>query len=307
MDGIILIDKPESFTSFDVVAVMRGLCHEKKVGHTGTLDPIATGVLPVLLGKATRCAPFLENTDKAYQVHFQLGTATDTQDHTGRVMHESEKKATKTELEQVLTRFTGTIMQLPPMYSAVQKDGQRLYVLARQGIEVEREKRPVTIYRCDLLSFDEESQIGVLDVVCSKGTYMRTLCHDIGQALGTYGMMTALRRTQACGFTLADTISLQEAREKVERGCSLQDHLIPIDAVFRDKPCVQVSQAQTTRFCNGGALSLKRLRFSALQQQEDGAVYRVYGYNKNFLGLGIIAAVREELRILRLFCGEDKT
>ena len=150
MDGMILIDKPQSFTSFDVVAVMRGLFHQKKVGHTGTLDPMATGVLPILLGKATRCAPFLEDTNKEYQAQFQLGTATDTQDSTGNVIAVSEHK----ELEQILPQFRGEILQLPPMYSAVQKDGQRLYVLARQGIEVEREKRPVTIFICELVSFD---------------------------------------------------------------------------------------------------------------------------------------------------------
>lgn len=306
MDGIILIDKPQSYTSFDVVAVMRGLCREKRVGHTGTLDPMATGVLPIMLGKATRCIPFLEDTDKAYQAQFRLGSATDTQDHTGRIIRQSKKKATKSELMQVLTHFKGELMQLPPMYSAVQKNGQRLYVLARQGLEVEREKRRVIIYECDLLSFDEESQTGVLHVVCSKGTYIRTLCHDIGESLGTYGMMIALRRTAACGFTLADTISLEKAKEMVRQGNNLENRLITIDTVFRDKPSLQVSQAQTTRFCNGGALSLKRLHLTASQRQENGTVYRIYGHHKGFLGLGVVLADKEELRILRLFCGDDK-
>ena len=281
MDGMILIDKPQSFTSFDVVAVMRGLFHQKKVGHTGTLDPMATGVLPILLGKATRCAPFLEDTNKEYQAQFQLGTATDTQ-------------------------FRGEILQLPPMYSAVQKDGQRLYVLARQGIEVEREKRPVTIFKCELVSFDENTQTGTLCVACSKGTYIRTLCHDIGTALGTYGMMTALRRTMACGFTLEQTIPLQKAKQIIEQGGTLQDRVLPIDSIFQDKPVLTISQAQTTRFSNGGALSLERLRLSEAQQKEDGKVYRVYGYDGIFLGLGVVSVAKGELRILRLFCGEDK-
>lgn len=306
MDGMILIDKPQSFTSFDVVAVMRGLCRQKKVGHTGTLDPMATGVLPILLGKATRCAPFLEDTSKEYEAEFQLGIATDTQDSTGRILNQSDKKVSEADVKQTLTQFRGDIMQLPPMYSAVQKDGQRLYVLARQGIEVEREKRPVTIYKCDLLSFNEETQTGTLCVACSKGTYIRTLCHDIGETLGTYGMMTALRRTVACGFTLSETIPLLEAKELVAQGGSLENRVIPIDAIFNDKPSVQVSEAQTTRFRNGGGLGLERLRFSAVQQQEDGMVYRVYGYDNSFLGLGIVSVEKRELRILRLFCGDDK-
>ena len=307
MDGMILIDKPQSFTSFDVVAVMRGLCRQKKVGHTGTLDPMATGVLPILLGKATRCAPFLEDTNKEYQAEFQLGTATDTQDNTGKVLSQSDKKVTAADVEQVLTQFRGDIMQLPPMYSAGQKDGQRLYVLARQGIEVEREKRPVTIYKCELLTFDEATQTGTLCVACSKGTYIRTLCHDIGETLGTYGMMTALRRTIACGFVLSDTIPLLDAKELVAQGGSLEDRVIPIDTIFKEKPDLQVSQAQTVRFRNGGGLGLERLRFSAAQQQEDGNVYRVYGYDKSFLGLGIVSVEKGELRILRLFCGDDKS
>lgn len=306
MNGMILIDKPQSFTSFDVVAVMRGLCRQKKVGHTGTLDPMATGVLPILLGKATRCAPFLEDTNKEYQVAFQFGTATDTQDNTGTTLHQSDKKVSQADIEQVLPQFRGNIMQLPPMYSAVQKDGQRLYVLARKGIEVEREKRPITIFKCELLSFDQATQTGTLQVACSKGTYMRTLCHDIGETLGTYGMMTALRRTMACGFTLSETIPLLEAKELVSQGGSLENRVIPIDVIFKDKPDLYVSQAQTTRFCNGGGLGLERLGFSVAQQQENDKVYRVYGFDRTFLGLGIVSVEKGELRILRLFCGDDK-
>ena len=197
-------------------------------------------------------------------------------------------------------------MQLPPMYSAVQKDGQRLYVLARQGIEVEREARPVTIFKCELISFDEASQTGTLCVACSKGTYIRTLCHDIGMALGTYGIMTALRRTVACGFTLEQTIPLQKAKQIKEQGGSLEDRVLPIDSIFQDKPALNISQAQTTRFANGGGLSLERLRLSNAQQKEDGKVYRVYSYHDIFLGLGVVSVEKGELRILRLFCGEDK-
>ena len=168
------------------------------------------------------------------------------------------------------------------MYSAVQKDGQRLYVLARQGIEVEREKRPVTIFECELLSFDEQQQTGTLRVACSKGTYIRTLCHDIGIALGTYGMMTGLRRTKACGFTLQQAIPLEEARQVMERDGTLGSRVLPIDAVFEDKPALRISQAQAVRFSNGGGLALERLRLSDMRQKEDGTVYRVYGHDGIF-------------------------
>lgn len=304
MDGIILIDKPQGFTSFDVVAVMRGLFGQKKAGHTGTLDPLATGVLPVLLGKATRCAPFLEDTDKAYLAQFQLGIATDTQDSTGKVIAQSEQQVTREQIEKILPQFTGEILQLPPMYSAVQKNGQRLYTLARQGIEIEREKRPVTIFACALHDFDRKTQTGTLMVRCSKGTYIRTLCHDIGIALDAYATMTALRRTQACGFDIAQTLPLEQARQMAKEH-TLQTRVLPIDAVFAQKPALQVSAAQAVRFCNGGALGLERLRFSAGQPRQDGAIYRVYGSSGEFLGLGVISVAKSALCILRLFCRED--
>ena len=284
MDGIIIIDKPQDYTSFDVVAVMRGLCKQKKVGHTGTLDPMATGVLPILLGKATRCAPFLEDTDKEYEARFRLGVSTDTQDSTGQVIKTRERKVSREELEAMLPRFRGEIQQIPPMYSAVQKDGCRLYTLARQGIEVERESRPVTIFRCDLLSFDEDAQEGALLVTCSKGTYIRTLCADLGEALGSYGIMTGLRRTVACGFSLSDALPLEAARERVAQGGGLEDRLLPIADIFGDKASVTVSEAQAIRFRNGGALSLDRT--SLRGTQEDGRIYRIFGPAQQFLGLG---------------------
>ena len=298
MDGILVIDKPEGYTSFDVVAVVRGLCRQKKAGHTGTLDPMATGVLPILLGKATRCAPFLENTDKEYHASFRLGVETDTQDSTGTVRRTSEQAVSRAELEDVLARFRGEIRQVPPMYSAIQKDGCRLYTLARQGIEVERESRPVTIFRCDLLDYDPGTREGTLAVSCSKGTYIRTLCADIGQALGSFGIMTSLRRTMACGFSLQEALPLEQARALAGQGESLLSRLLPIAAVFADKPRVTVSQAQAVRFQNGGALSLERLSLGG--SVPEGAVLRVFAPGEVFLGLG--QACGPELKILRLFC-----
>lgn len=303
MDGILVIDKPKSYTSFDVVAVMRKLCGEKKIGHTGTLDPMATGVLPILVGKATRCAPFIDDTDKEYEAQFRLGLATDTQDITGSVVSKSHKKVTRQEVEAILPQFRGEILQLPPMYSAVQVDGKRLYSLARQGIEIEREKRPVTIYQCDLLEFNEDTQEGRLSVMCSKGTYIRTLCADIGQALGNLGVLTSLRRTVACGFSLQCALPLEKAREIVASGGKIQDYLLPIEAVFADVPKVVITPAQKTRFCNGGALSLERTKIPESEWLE-GKTYRVISSEGEFLGLGQISRKNNLLKILRLFYGE---
>ena len=237
MNGVLVLDKPAGFTSFDAVAVMRGLAHEKKIGHTGTLDPMATGVLPLLLGNATRAAALLPDTDKEYEAGFCLGHATDTQDTTGKTVAESARRAAQADVEAALGGFRGEILQIPPMVSAVSVGGKRLYDLARKGIEVERKPRPVTVYRLELLEFDEEARSGVLRVSCSKGTYIRTICADLGEALGTYGAMSALRRTRACGFSLADCVTLGEARELAAAG-RLAERLLPVESLFSAKPVV---------------------------------------------------------------------
>jgi tRNA pseudouridine55 synthase len=184
----------------------------------------------------------------------------------------------------------------------VQVDGKRLYSLARQGIEVEREKRPVTIYQCDLTSFDEETQRGKLTILCSKGTYIRTLCSDIGQALGSFGVLTELRRTVACGFSLQCALPLEQARALVAEGGSMEDYLLPIEAVFADVPKIAVTDSQKTRFCNGGALSLERTKIPPSEWLE-GRTYRVLSPQGEFLGLGQISCKQNELKILRLFYG----
>lgn len=296
MNGIIVMDKPAGFTSFDVVAVMRGVCRERKIGHTGTLDPMATGVLPLLLGAATRALPFLEDTGKEYEAGFRLGTATDTQDSTGKTVAESNVKVSKEQVEAVLPRFRGDILQTPPMYSAVSVNGRRLYDLARQGIEVEREKRPITVYRFDLAEFDETTQSGRLIVSCSKGTYIRTLCADLGEALGTYGVMISLCRTRAAGFTLADAVTLEQAKELGAEG--LLARLLPVESLFADRPEVRVTAAQSVRFANGGALELCRTALRS-QQPPQGARYRVLSPEGAFLGLGEVS--QTELRVLRVF------
>lgn len=302
MNGVIIIDKPQDFTSFDVVAVMRHLCRERKIGHTGTLDPMATGVLPLLLSKATRAASLLEDTDKEYEAGFQFGIATDTQDSTGKIMAQSDTKVTEEQLIAVLPRFTGDILQMPPMYSAVSKNGQRLYTLARQGIEVERESRPITITKLVLNEFDENTQTGRLTIGCSKGTYIRTLCADIGEALQSYGIMTSLRRTRAAGFTLADSVTLEQARELAAAGM-LEEKLLPIEKLFEHCAFVTVTQNQTVRFCNGGGLSLERTGIPK-EQQSDGRLFRVFSPEHVFLGLGKVNPEKDELSVFKLFVSD---
>lgn len=298
MTGVLILDKPTDFTSFDAVAVCRRLCHERKIGHTGTLDPMATGVLPLLLGKATRAASLLEDTGKEYEAGFRLGVSTDTEDSTGKVLETNEAPVSRETLESLLPQFRGEIMQVPPMYSAVSKDGKRLYELARKGIEVEREARPVAIFKLELTEYNEISREGKLVVSCSKGTYIRTLIADLAKAAGSLGVMTALRRTKACGFTLADAITLDEAKFLSEAG-TLEEKLRPVESLFVHLPAVTVSPAQATRFGNGGQLDLNRIGAFRKKKPEIGGVFRVKTEDGIFLGLGKIE--EEQLSILKLF------
>lgn len=298
MTGVLILDKPADFTSFDAVAVCRRLCHERKIGHTGTLDPMATGVLPLLLGKATRAASLLEDTDKEYEAGFRLGVSTDTEDSTGKVLETSDTPVSREVLESLLPRFRREIMQVPPMYSAVSKDGKRLYELARKGIEVERDARPVTIFKLELIEYHEETREGKLAVSCSKGTYIRTLIADLAKAAGSLGVMTALRRTKACGFTLVDAVTLDEAKALSEAG-TLEEKLRPVEGLFAHLPAVTVSGAQATRFGNGGQLDLKRIPTFRKKKPEAGLVFRVKTEDGAFLGLG--KTEPEQLAIYKLF------
>ena len=298
MNGVIILDKPRDCTSFGAVSAMRRICGEKKIGHTGTLDPMATGVLPLLLGKATRAASLIDDGDKVYEASFRLGVETDTQDSTGKITAESGARVTREQLLEALPAFRGDIFQVPPMYSAVHKDGQRLYELARQGVVVEREKRPVTVYRLELDAYDEETRTGRLTVACSKGTYIRTLCADLGEALGVYGIMTGLRRTRASGFSLTEAVTLDRARELAEAG-GLGSLVLPVDRLFSGDPAVFVSEAQSVRFCNGGGLDLARVPLPP--RLAAGARLRVYSPQKRFLGLGRADSEKGELIVLKLF------
>ena len=299
MDGIIILDKPEDFTSFDMVAKMRRLLGTRKVGHAGTLDPMATGVLPIFVGRATKCCDILPNQNKRYTATFQLGYTTDTLDATGRVLTRTEVSATKEDVEKALESFRGEIMQLPPMYSAIQINGKRLYDLARQGIEIEREKRPVTITELNLLSADDAQHIYQIDVACSKGTYIRTLCADIGEALGCGATMTALRRTEAAGFSIADSITLEEAEKLSEEG-TLTERLLPIRTVFEPLPALHLAGRQQTLFQNGAKLDLARLNEMKTMRGYTGDI-RVMGEDDVFLGISVADWENGELKMKKLF------
>ena len=252
-NGILIVNKPESWTSQDVVAKLRGVFHEKRVGHGGTLDPMATGVLPVFFGRATRAVEFFEHADKEYRATLRLGTETDTQDVTGTVLKTCDISISSAEIEAVFPKFRGEIEQIPPMYSAVKIGGKRLYEIARKGGEVERRPRRITVSALELLGGSGTDW--TLRVACSKGTYIRTLCHDLGQALGCGGCMAALRRTEAGRFTVNDAHSLEEiARAAAEGGA--EGLLLPTDTLFSDASAVTVSAAAEKKVRNGNPFPL---------------------------------------------------
>ncbi len=298
MDGVIILDKPPGFTSFDAVAVMRSLTHEKKIGHTGTLDPAATGVLPLLLGRGTKAAMLLPDTDKEYRACFRLGERRDTGDITGKVTETDDAPVPRDILEKAVARFRGEVQQVPPMYSAVSVNGKRLYQLARQGVEIERKPRRITINRLELESYNEETREGVLTTACSKGTYIRVLIEDIAEEAGSCGTMTALRRTRACGFPEEKAVPLEDLRALARRG-ELYKVLRPVESLFTEYPSVGVSQAQAVRFCNGGSLAIDRLHLSGTGLLT-GEIFRVYREDR-FLGLARADLDRGELRFLKLF------
>lgn len=299
MNGVLLINKPEGFTSFDVIAVLRGLTGQRKAGHTGTLDPNATGVLPVLLGNAAKAQDLIENHDKEYIAGFTLGITTDTLDIWGTQTYCGESHIEREQLENTLADFRGEIEQTPPMYSAVQKNGVRLYDLARKGIEVERDKRRVRIYELELLGFDSESQSGTLLVSCSKGTYIRTLIDDVGRGLSVGAVMTSLQRTKACGFDLERCHTLDELKSLGGRE-EIESLLLPVDSLFEGCPPLRVSENQSKRFKNGGALDISR---TALRNTPpgDGERLRIYSADGTFLGLGKYDGESRMIKIYKLF------
>ena len=269
MNGIVIVDKPQGWTSQDVTARLRRVFNTRRIGHGGTLDPMATGVLPVFVGRATRGVEFFEHAEKVYETVLRLGITTDTEDITGTVLTERDAFVTGSMVEEVLTQFRGEIMQVPPMYSALKVNGQKLYDLARKGKEVERQPRPITIHELTLLGMEAD---GIrLRVHCSKGTYIRTLCKDIGEALGCGGCMAALRRVEAGEYTAAEAVPLQQLLETENP----EQYLRPVDSMFRNYPQVTLTPNQEKRCRNGNSFSMPL---------EDGT-YRAYGQNGEFLML----------------------
>lgn len=271
MNGVLIIDKPAGWTSMDVCAKLRGVFHEKRVGHAGTLDPMATGVLPIFFGRATRAVEFAADSDKEYYAGIKLGVVTNTQDTTGTVLEEHPVSVTQAELEAILPRFTGEQTQLPPMYSAVKKDGKKLYELARKGIEVERKPRNIVIKELEITKRIDNSAYE-LRVLCTKGTYVRTLCHDIGAALGCGGTMCSLRRTMAAGYTLEDAVTMEQVLSAADPTALAR----PVDSCFPQYPAVTICGRTLLRARNGNPFPW------------DGPenLYRVYGPDGEFLLLG---------------------
>lgn len=293
MTGFVFLDKDEDMTSFFAASRLRRIFSTKKVGHTGTLDPMATGVLPVAVGGATRFIDFIPDSDKAYKARFLLGKTTDTLDITGTVLTENEVSVTRGDVEKALALFTGEIFQVPPMYSALKKDGVRLYDLARQGIEVEREKRKITVYSLSLTEYEGENEFEI-EVSCSKGTYIRTLIDDIGRELGCGAVMTSLRRTKANGVDIDDCITLADLQQIAEKG-KQEKSLHPVDSLL-PYGSITVTDNQARRFSNGGELDTARLRIAP----EEG-LFKVYSHAGTFLGLGEITQDKTQLRVKRVY------
>ena len=285
-DGILIIDKPAGWTSMDVCAKVRGILRERRVGHGGTLDPMATGVLPVFVGRATRAVEFAEKGRKEYVAGLRLGITTNTQDTTGEVLEERPAAVSRELVEAALNRFLGDIQQIPPMYSAIKVNGRKLYELARKGQEVERKPRSVTIYALELLEQTGEAEY-TFRCLCSKGTYIRTLCHDIGRFLGCGGAMSSLRRTIAAGFTLEQAVTLEDVQQRSEA------LLLPTDSLFTAYPALPLqSDTAERRVRCGNPITLPGTA--------DGT-YRVYGQEGQFLCLS--RAERGTLTSIKNFFG----
>lgn len=281
MNGFVFVDKPKDISSFLLCAKVRRIFGEKKSGHTGTLDPMATGAMVVALSAATRFIELLPETGKAYKASFLFGKETDTLDITGSVISVCDVSVTKKQIEAALEKFKGETFQLPPMYSALKKDGVRLYELARKGESIEREKRKINITELHLLSYDEKRCEGELYVACSAGTYVRSLISDIGEALSTKAVMTSLRRVKAGAASIEQCFTLEEL-EKLKESDRLSEAVVPIEKVLSFEE-ITVSENQAKRFSNGGELFLERLQ----KGTADGELYSVFSPKKEFLGVAV--------------------
>lgn len=279
--GMINVYKEKGFTSHDVVAKLRGICKQKKIGHTGTLDPDAVGVLPVCLGCATRLCDMLTDTDKEYVAVLRLGIVTDTQDITGKVLEEKEVLVSEAEAEKTIVSFLGEQLQLPPMYSALKVNGKKLYELAREGKEVERKARPITIHKIEIL--ERNMPEFTIRVNCSKGTYIRTLCHDIGQKLSCGGTMVYLQRTRVGNFAVEDSVTLSKLQTLADEG-RLSEAIMPVERAFESLPAIKVKSVGMKALLNGNQLKKEEIE-EASQEVLEAAEVRVYGHDGKFYGV----------------------
>lgn len=286
MTGVVFLDKPQGMTSFVAANRTKRILGAKKSGHTGTLDPMATGVLVVMLGGATRFIDFLHTHDKAYEATVRLGVTTDTLDIEGTVLTECKADFTAADFEKAMLSFLGEIDQVPPMYSAIKKDGKKLYELARDGIEIERESRRVNIYSLVMTDADEAKQEFSFRVSCSAGTYVRSLSSDIGEKLGCGAVLTSLRRVEAHGINIEKCKTLEEISES---------DVVALETLL-DYPCVTVTQAQAQRFSNGGSLDRSRIHTPLT-----AGLYKVFSPDEKFLGLGEVEEDSDQLKIKRIY------
>lgn len=295
MNGIIIVDKPQNYTSFDVIAVLRKKFNQKKLGHMGTLDPMATGVLPILLGDTAKFQIFTQDNDKEYIAKMEFGLTTDTLDSTGKILSKTECHIKIKKFNEVLKNFVGEIEQVPPMFSAIKKNGKKLCDLARKGIEIEREKRKINIISIKILDFNEEKQTATIKVKCSCGTYIRSLCNDIGNSLGCGAVMIELRRTESNGFNEKNSLTIEKLK-KLEVNELIKDYILLTEHLFKNLRTVNISEAQEKRFRNGGALSIDRI-YSDFSLNEKEHI-KLYSKNQ-FVGLGCVSLEKKEIKVLK--------
>ena len=298
LNGVLPVDKPAGFTSFDVIAKLRGVTHTKKIGHSGTLDPMATGVLPLFFGTATKACSVLQNEDKCYTASVCFGITTDTEDITGKVLSQMPCAVTEEQFCAAAKAFTGVQMQTPPMYSAVKVGGRPLYDLARKGREVERPTKEITVYSIEVTAFSEAEQTAEIEVSCGKGTYIRTLIADIGKALGCGAVMTALRRTRAGGFGIEECYTIRQVQDMMTSG-TLESALLPTERLFEELPRVVLCDFDAHLYCNGVPLELEKRGWGGISG--DIAVYDRCG---KFLGVSYMDEAENELKLRKLFAHE---
>ena len=294
ISGIIPVDKPAGFTSFDVVAKVRGITHQKKIGHSGTLDPMATGVLPLFFNEATKTLSILQDEDKKYVACLKFGIKTDTQDITGKILSQKESSVSYELFAEVIKKFTGRQFQVPPMYSATKINGVPLYDLARQGIEVERKSKEIQIYSIDIKSFDEQNQKAEIEVSCGRGTFIRTLISDMGDMLGCGAVMTDLRRTKACGFDISECLSLEEIQVLSNQG-NLEGKAVSPKRLFQNLPKIVLGEYDSRLYSNGVELELKKRNFPHMN-----GLIAIFNESGNLLGISEMNLDENKLKLIKM-------